>query len=43
VNTIPPITRKKTRNETRRIVASITPETIRVGGYFNRGLKLPAQ
>src|ERR1700684_1146631 len=36
-NTIPPITRKKTRNETRRTVASITPETIRVGGYFNPG------
>src|ERR1700748_3501665 len=43
-NTIPPIRRKKTRNETsKRTAASITPETIRVGGYFNRVLKLPAQ
>src|ERR1700747_624374 len=43
-NRIPPIRRKKPRNETsKRTAASITPETIRVGGYFNRVLKLPAQ
>src|SRR5271156_3285808 len=43
-NTIPPIRREKTRNKTRRrTVASMTPEIIRVRGYFKQVLKLPAQ